>query len=240
MGNQIFSPIQLQRTQVKVKIIQHDFCSSIISSVSSLTQHNQDDYQSFHCLPRFLILLSLPCCKTQQPMLQQVSQLLWPYANPETSADSPRCSQGGFTSRQIGSLQALTAIAAATVAAATAWWAAHGLLPLCPPLHAAFACPPASVTAVPSMNPPVQDQKHPEYSEAPQAQHSDSKSLAVISSDSETGNAKLNTSPKATDHVTNETISEHLDSDKTKGRNRLTVPRVVPTQPQAAMWKLMH
>jgi len=187
------------------------------------TQHNQDDYQSFlHMSSTFSnLVVSTLLQNPAAHVAASFAATFWPYANPETSADSPRCSQGGFTSRQIGSPPSVAAIAAATVAAATAWWAAHGLLPLCPPLHAAFACPPASVTAVPSMNPPVQDQKHPEYSEAPQAQHSDSKSLAVISSDSETGNAKLNTSPKATDHVTNETISEHLDSDKTKGRKQV-------------------
>ncbi|BAT98190.1 hypothetical protein VIGAN_09182700 [Vigna angularis var. angularis] len=206
------------------------------------TQHNQDDYQSFlHMSSTFsnLIVSTL----LQNPAAHAAASFaatFWPYANPETSADSPRCSQGGFTSRHIGSPPSVVAIAAATVAAATAWWAAHGLLPLCAPLHTAFACPPASVTAVPSMNtsetpslkaeqekstlqnPPLHDQMmHPEYSEAPQAQHSASKSLAVISSDSESGDVKLNTSPKATDHETNEIISEHLDSNKTKGRKQV-------------------
>ncbi|CAJ1950573.1 unnamed protein product [Sphenostylis stenocarpa] len=206
------------------------------------TQHNQDDYQSFlHMSSTFsnLIVSTL----VQNPAAHAAASFaatFWPYANPEPSADSPRCSQGGFTSRQIGSPPSVAAIAAATVAAATAWWAAHGLLPLCAPLHTAFACPPASVTAVPSMNtaeapalkaeqekstlqnPPMQDEiMLPEYSEAPQAQHSALKSPAAISSDSESGDAKLNTSPKATDHETNQKISEHLDSNKTKGRKQV-------------------
>ncbi|KHN06378.1 Protein LHY [Glycine soja] len=174
------------------------------------TQHNQDDCQSFfHMSSTFsnLIISTL----MQNPAAHAAASFaatFWPYANPETSANSPRCSQG-----------------------------AHGLLPLCAPLHTSFACSPASVTAVPSMNtgeapalkaeqekttlqnPPLQDQMlDPEYSEAQQAQHSASKSPAAILSDSESGDAKLNTSSKATDHETNKTIPEHLDSNKTKGR----------------------
>ncbi|TKY64165.1 LHY protein [Spatholobus suberectus] len=206
------------------------------------TQLNQDDYQSF--LPMSSMFSNLVVSTLlQNPAAHAAASFaatFWPYANPETPADSPRCSQGSFTSRQIGSPPSIAAIAAATVAAATAWWAAHGLLPLCAPLHTVFACPPASVTAVPSMNtgeapalkaeqekttlqnPPLQDQMlDPECSEAQQAQHSASKSPAVISSDSESGDAKLNTSPKATDHETNKTNSEHLDSNKTKGRKQV-------------------
>ncbi|KAJ1408350.1 late elongated hypocotyl and circadian clock associated-1-like [Sesbania bispinosa] len=206
------------------------------------TQHNQDDYQSFlHMSSTFssLIVSTL----LQNPAAHAAASFaatFWPYANPETSADSPRFSQGAFPSRQIGSPPSVAAIAAATVAAATAWWAAHGLLPLCAPPHSVFACPPASVTAVPSMttgeapepkteqgktnlqNPPLQDHiLDPEHSEAQQAQHSASKSPAVTSSDSESGGAKLNTSSKATDQEMNKAVSEHIDSSKTKGRKQV-------------------
>ncbi|XP_061340926.1 protein LATE ELONGATED HYPOCOTYL-like isoform X2 [Gastrolobium bilobum] len=208
-----------------------------------LTQHNQDDCQSFlHMSSTFssLVVSTL----LQNPAAHAAASFaasFWPYGNPDTSADSPRCSQGGFPSRQIGSPPSLAAIAAATVAAATAWWAAHGLLPLCAPLHTAFACPPASMTAFPSMNagetpalnthqenitlqnPHMQDQVlDAEYSEAQQAQHPASKSPAVTSSDSENGDAKLNTSSKATtDHEMNKAISEHPDSNQTKGRKQV-------------------
>ncbi|KAK4268957.1 hypothetical protein QN277_022178 [Acacia crassicarpa] len=161
----------------------------------------------------------------------------WPHTNAEASADSPASSLGGFKTRQIGYPPSMEAIAAATVAAATAWWTAHGLLPLCAPLHSAFSSPPASVVVVPSMNtgeaqaaekdqkettvenPPLQDQMpNGEYSGALQAQHSDSTSQAVCSSDSKSGDAKLTTSPKAAEHDKNEAMSEHLDSNKTNGR----------------------
>ncbi|XP_020211113.1 protein LHY isoform X1 [Cajanus cajan] len=203
------------------------------------TQHNQDDYHSFlHISSTFssLIVSTL----LQNPAAHAAASFaatFWPYANAETSTDSPVCTPG-FPSRQIGSPPSVTAIAAATVAAATAWWAAHGLLPLCAPPHTAFACPPASATAVPSMNigespqkteqgeikpqnPPLQDQIiDPEQSEALQAQHSASKSPAVSSPESEeSGDANLNTSSKATtNHEMNQTISENPDSNKMKGR----------------------
>ncbi|KAJ1414775.1 hypothetical protein SESBI_18723 [Sesbania bispinosa] len=203
------------------------------------TQHTQDDYQSFlHMSSTFssLIVSTL----MQNPAAHAAASFaatFWPYANAETSADSPACSQGGFPSRQIGSPPSVAAIAAATVAAATAWWAAHGLLPLCAPLHTAFACPPASATAVPStnideappkteqgeitlQNPPLQDQMLDlEYSEALQAQHSASKSPAASSSETEeNGDAKLNTSKATSNHEMNQAISENLDSNKMKGR----------------------
>ncbi|RDX87790.1 Protein LHY, partial [Mucuna pruriens] len=205
------------------------------------TQHNQDDYHSFlHMSSTFssLIVSTL----LQNPAAHAAASFaatFWPYANTETSTDSRVCSPG-FPSRQIGSPPSVTAIAAATVAAATAWWAAHGLLPLCAPLHTAFACPPASAAAVPSMNigespqkteqgeikrqsPPLQDQiLDPEHSEALQAQHSASKSPAVSSSESEErGDANLNTSPNATKHEVNQAISEQPDSNKMKGRKQV-------------------
>ncbi|KAG5044533.1 hypothetical protein AAZX31_03G240600 [Glycine max] len=209
--------------------------SSIHQSFPPSPPFAQDDYHSFlHMSSTFssLIVSTL----LQNPAAHAAASFaatFWPYANAETSADSPVCTPD-FPSRQIGSPPSVTAIAAATVAAATAWWAAHGLLPLCGPLHTAFACPPASATTVPSMiidespqktergeikpqNPPLQDQiPDPEHSEA---QHSAPKSPAVSSSKSEDrGDANLDTSPKATNHEMNQAISENPDSNKMKGR----------------------
>ncbi|KAK8321970.1 hypothetical protein V6Z12_A12G135600 [Gossypium hirsutum] len=75
----------------------------------------------------------------------------WPYANIESSGDSPANELRGFPSTQMNSAPSMAAIAAATVAAATAWWTAHGLLPICAPLHTGFSCAPASTAAVPPM-----------------------------------------------------------------------------------------
>lgn len=202
--------------------------------------HNHADYQSFLNMSSTFSSLIVSTL-LQHPAAHAAASFaatFWPYANVESSADSPACSQGGFPSRQIGSPPSVTAIAAATVAAATAWWAAHGLLPVCAPLQTAFACPPASTTVAPStniskeppktdqgditlQNPPLQDQLlDPENSEALQAQHSGSKSPAVSSSESEeSGDAKLNTSSKATINLDiNQPISENPDSNKMEGR----------------------
>ncbi|KAL1367138.1 hypothetical protein HN51_021201 [Arachis hypogaea] len=216
-------------------------------------QNNQGDYQSFLQMSSTFSSLIVSTL-LQNPAAHAAASFaatFWPCANSEASADSPTCSQGGFPPRQNGSPPSVAAIAAATVAAATAWWAAHGLLPLCAPLHTAFACPPTSMPAVPSINtgeapapapvqepapiptseteqeknslqnPPQQDQTlDPVCSEAQQAQQSPSKSPVDISSDSEeSGDAKLHASPsKATDQELNKEISEHIDSNKAKGR----------------------
>ncbi|XP_015572369.1 protein LATE ELONGATED HYPOCOTYL isoform X2 [Ricinus communis] len=203
------------------------------------TQHNQDDYRSFlHISSTFssLIVSTL----LQNPAAHSAASFaatFWPYANLESSADSPICPQGGFPSRQMNSAPSMAAIAAATVAAATAWWAAHGLLPLCAPLHAAFTCPPASGTAVASTgagqvpaakterkltveNPLLQNQQFDvEHSKVLQAQNSASKSLEMSLSDSEeSGGPKKNTGSKATDHEMATPAPEVQDPSKAKAR----------------------
>ncbi|XP_061969466.1 protein LATE ELONGATED HYPOCOTYL-like [Populus nigra] len=207
------------------------------------THHNQDDYRSFlHISSTF----SSPVVSTllQNPAAHAAASFaatFWPYGNVESSADSPACAQEGFQSGQINSAPSMAAIAAATVAAATAWWAAHGLLPICAPLHTAFACPPASATAIQSAdtdqvppakperkettpdNPPLQGQiQDLEHSEAVQAQNSASKPPTLSSSDSEeSGGTKLNTGPKVTDHELNSKAPEVQDSGKTKSRKQV-------------------
>ncbi|QCE00682.1 transcription factor [Vigna unguiculata] len=134
-------------------------------------------------------------------------------------------------------LSSVIVITAAIVATATAWWATHGLLPLCTPLHTPFACPPGPPTAPPSMaptetqhkiqqgkvkpeNPPLQDQiLDPEQSKVLQAQHSVSNSPGVSSSKSEEkGDTKVNTASKATNDEMNQAVSENPDSNKTNAR----------------------
>ncbi|XP_073260570.1 protein LATE ELONGATED HYPOCOTYL isoform X3 [Populus alba] len=203
------------------------------------THHNQDDYRSFlHISSAFssLIVSTL----LQNPAAHAAASFastFWPYGNVESSADSPACAQGGFQSRQLNSAPSMAAIAAATVAAATAWWTAHGLLPMCAPLHTSFACPPASATAIQSAdtgqvsatkterketaeNPSLQGQiQDPEHNEALQAQNLASKSPKITSSDSEeSGGPKLNTGPEVIDHELTTTPHEVQDSSQTKSR----------------------
>ncbi|KAJ4850250.1 hypothetical protein Tsubulata_018315 [Turnera subulata] len=208
------------------------------------THHNQEDYRSFlHISSTFssLIVSTL----LQNPAAHAAASFaatFWPYANIESSGDSPACAQGCFASRPINSAPSMAAIAAATVAAATAWWAAHGLLPLCTPVHAAFNCPPASAAVAPPFdagqvptavierkepsvqkNPPLQDrQLHPEHSEGLQAQNSPSKSAAMSSTDSEeSGDPKLNTGPQATDQEMAAKAPEDHDASKPKPRKQV-------------------
>ncbi|KAG6667214.1 protein LATE ELONGATED HYPOCOTYL-like isoform X1 [Carya illinoinensis] len=199
----------------------------------SSTFHNQDDYQSLHISSTFsrLIFSTL----YQNPAAHAAASFaatFWPHANVENSADSPAGIRGSFL-RQMVSTPSMAAIAAATVAAATAWWAAHGLLPICAPLHAPYTCTPASTLAVPPIdgqapaaktdreestlqNHPLQ-QLEQDYSEIGQVQHSDSKSPTLSSSDSEeSGGAKLNTGSKAADQQKADT--ELHDSNKAIGR----------------------
>lgn len=204
---------------------------------------NQDDYRSFlHMSSTFssLIVSTL----LQNPAAHAAASFaasFWPYANVENSAESSACAQGSFPPRPVGSPPSLAAIAAATVAAATAWWAAHGLLPVCAPLHSAFTCAPPSATAIPSTDtgqassakterkehasekPSQQDEQlDQEVSEALQAEHSASKLPIMSSSDSEqTRAAKPNSGSKATEHEKAAATSELLDANKTKGRKQV-------------------
>ncbi|KAJ8898762.1 hypothetical protein K2173_005072 [Erythroxylum novogranatense] len=203
--------------------------------------HNQDDCRSFRHISTFSnLLVSTLLQNPAAHAAASYAATFWPYANVENSADSPTSAQGGLLSGQMNSSPSMTAIAAATVAAATAWWAAHGLLPLCA-LHAAFNCPPPPATAIPSMqtgqvpatkmdigkiadNPPFQDQQmEPVDFEPLQAQHSVSKSPASSSSDSEESrNPKvISAGSKVIDHEKTATAPEAHDSTKTKTRKQL-------------------
>ncbi|XP_022770652.1 protein LHY-like isoform X3 [Durio zibethinus] len=204
---------------------------------------NQEDYRSFlHVSSNFssLIVSTL----LQNPAAHAAASFaatFCPYANVESSVDSPACSQGGFPSGQMNSAPSMAAIAAATVAAATAWWAAHGLLPVCAPLHAGFNCAPASTAADPPMENgqaptakterkdntdqdfSMQDQQlDPEYSEGLQGQHSASRSPTSSSSDcEESGDAKVNTEVKADDDEKAGAVTEPQDANKTKNRKQV-------------------
>ncbi|KAK8554594.1 hypothetical protein V6N13_093574 [Hibiscus sabdariffa] len=165
----------------------------------------------------------------------------WPYANVESSGDSPPSGPDGFPSGQMNSAPSMAAIAAATVAAATAWWAAHGLLPVCGPLHPGFTCAPASTAAVPPMENgqaptatmeqndkadqalSMQDEQlDPKYSEGLQGQHSPSKSPTSSSSDcEERGDAKVNTGVKATDAEKAAKVTEPQDANKTNNKKQV-------------------
>ncbi|GAB2231171.1 hypothetical protein Droror1_Dr00027459 [Drosera rotundifolia] len=120
----------------------------------------------------------------------------WPSHSAEALRESP-------PNMIRGSPPSLAALAAATVAAATAWWAAHGLLPWSVPFHPGFTCAPETRNSAPSTNDnqtpatekekvenslqsPVfeDDQQGEELSEALQARDADAKSPATSLSES--------------------------------------------------------
>ncbi|XP_039012071.1 protein LATE ELONGATED HYPOCOTYL-like isoform X1 [Hibiscus syriacus] len=181
-------------------------------------QPNQEDYPSFLHVSTFsdLIVSTL----LQNPAAHAAASFaatFWPYTNVQNYADSLTCDQGGFPSRQINSATSMAAIAAATVAAATAWWAAHGLLSVCAPLHTGCTYAPAFVAAVPPMeNGQDPAAKMDGKNNDDQGQHSTSKSPTSSSPDCEKSrDAKVNTEMEAA------AVTEPQDANKTKNKKQV-------------------
>ncbi|XP_019709667.1 protein CCA1 isoform X3 [Elaeis guineensis] len=90
----------------------------------------------------------------QNPAVHAAANLaasFWPSANMNSSTDStPEILAGGSPVRHMNPYPSLASIAAATVAAASAWWATQGLLPICSP-HIGFTFNPAPATTIPTM-----------------------------------------------------------------------------------------
>lgn len=150
----------------------------------------------------------------------------WPVANIEPSADP--CA--GKLENTAPSLEAL---AAATVTAATAWWASQGLLPLCTSFNASCTSAAAPMIATTDNseaivsndksgeNPadlPLKDQQlEPKCSEAMLEHKSDVKSPPLSSSESAEGEReKLNTKLSNVDPEQAEAVTEAQDLKKTK------------------------
>lgn len=113
----------------------------------------------------------------------------------------------------------MSAIAAATVAAATAWWAAHGLLPVCsPPFYPGYSstCPYPFVTPINDNQAQVANNGG---DKAPSQEKIDAEKIEDVSSSEDSdgrGDVKLNTQLSPVDD-TNETtpVAELHDSNKT-------------------------
>lgn len=114
----------------------------------TLFRNNHDSYRSFLNISSTfsgLIISTL----LQNPAVHTaatVAASFWPCAD-NSSTDTL---VGGCPVRQTGQSPSLTATVAATVAAASAWWASHGLLPFYPPPHTSFAFPPTATTDIPT------------------------------------------------------------------------------------------
>ncbi|XP_019252092.1 PREDICTED: protein LHY [Nicotiana attenuata] len=195
-----------------------------------------DDYRSFLQLSStfssliFSALLQNPAAHAAASFAASY----WPYANMEAPVDSPT----GNTASQINSAPSMAAIAAATVAAATAWWAAHGLLPLCSPFHSSSTCVPTSATSMqmdpcqPSVeknegregshNSPHAQQAVPDCSEALHEQHSASELPTSPSSESEESEGrKLKTGLTADNTEQGAAVTEIHEPNTGKGRKQV-------------------
>lgn len=136
--------------------------------------YNLEDFESFPCSSSTfssLIVSSL----LQNPAVH-AAVTFWPYANAKDWKDPP----------------SMASIAAATVTAATAWWAAHGLRPpvsmtsVPVPLMDSGQAPPTKIERgenflrIPSLR---DQQSDPKHSEAVEAHHSALKSPTMPNSD---------------------------------------------------------
>lgn len=107
--------------------------------LSSSLCDNQENYRSFLHVSSSTISNLIVSSLLQNPAAHAAASFAATFWHPATteasSADSPSPVQ--LNSETTPSM---AAIAAATVAAATAWWAAHGLLPVCTPFYPGYSC----------------------------------------------------------------------------------------------------
>ncbi|KAL9274352.1 LATE ELONGATED HYPOCOTYL-like protein [Drosera capensis] len=160
--------------------------------------NSQEDYYSFLQMSSTFSSLIVSTL-LQNPSAHAAASFAasyWPSHGAEALRESP-------PNMIQGSPPSMEALAAATVAAATAWWAAHGLFPWSVPLHPGFTCAPETRNSAPSTNdnqkpatgkekeennlqsPVIEDdQQGEELSEALQARDADAKPLATSLSES--------------------------------------------------------
>lgn len=158
----------------------------------------------------------------------------WPDANIEHSADHHAGKLENSCSRMINTAPSIEALAAATVTAATAWWASQGLLPLCTSFNASCTCSRAPMIATTMENSearvsndksrenppnlPLKDQQlEPKCSDALLEHQSAVKSPPLSSSESAEGESeKLNTKLSNVDSEQAEAVTKAQDSNKPK------------------------
>ncbi|XP_024996248.1 protein LHY [Cynara cardunculus var. scolymus] len=98
---------------------------------------NQENYRSFFHVSSTISSLIVSSL-LQNPAAHAAASFAATFWHPATTEASSRDSP---SSVQLNSeTPSMAAIAAATVAAATAWWAAHGLLPVCTPFYPGYSC----------------------------------------------------------------------------------------------------
>ncbi|KAJ6830921.1 putative protein LHY isoform X2 [Iris pallida] len=112
---------------------------------------NHDAYTSFFNVSSTFSTLIVSTL-LQNPAVHAAACLaasFWPSAGTDASLDSAsQALLGGIPTGHMNPSPSMAAMAAATVAAASAWWAAQGLLPLFPLPHPGFSFVPAHTTTV--------------------------------------------------------------------------------------------
>lgn len=202
---------------------------------------NPDAYRPFHNISSAFSSLILSTL-IQNPAVHAaacVAASFWPSAGLDASMDSSsETVHGGLPARHMNPTQSMAAIAAATVAAASAWWATQGLLPMHPPLHSGFAFAPATTTTIPAVDTArvpdngneekggtlensigvVQQDMAPEQSEAARPQHPSSKSLSSPSSSDSEGSARGELNGAKTSKFKPSTTNNVHDADKSRNK----------------------
>ncbi|KAJ6801112.1 protein LHY-like isoform X1 [Iris pallida] len=163
----------------------------------------------------------------------------WPSSGTDASLDSTSESLvGGTPAGHMNPSPSMAAIVSATVAAASAWWAIQGLLPVFPPLHAGFMFVPAHTTTINTVDTfqvpenrkeekcetlqnstGVDQQVEPEHSEARKPRYSSSKSSVSSSDPDESGQNDLKGTK--TDELKPLVIDEFHDLDKARSKKKL-------------------
>lgn len=202
--------------------------------------HDQDAYRSYTNISAIssLIISTL----LQNPAANAAASLAagsWQFAD----YSFPDTHVGGFPMKNIETHASLAAIAATTVAAASAWWASQGLLPFCPPPQSGFIFAPAPTTTIPMtetiqvpedtkqrvdcirQTPAQEDQQvmDQEFSAALKSRHSFKKASSLFTSDSEeSGDAKsCGLEQKVTGDVQPQSSIEFHGSKNGKTRKQL-------------------
>ncbi|XP_010919035.1 protein CCA1 isoform X2 [Elaeis guineensis] len=114
---------------------------------------NQDAYVSFLSSASSSLILSTLLQNSSIHAVASLAASFWPSVNANAPIDLTAGNlNGGMSEKQSNPSPSMAAIAAATVAAASAWWATNGLLPMFPPFHPSYAFAPPSTVPGPSVD----------------------------------------------------------------------------------------
>ncbi|KAL6006616.1 CCA tRNA nucleotidyltransferase, mitochondrial [Asimina triloba] len=121
----------------------------VVHPIFNPFSHIPDAYRSFLNTPAALsdLIISMLLQNPAAYAAARLAASCWPCMD-DSSADS---FEGEFPARQANQSPSPAVIAAATLAAASAWWASHGLLPIHPLFNPGFTFPPTTIT-IPMMS----------------------------------------------------------------------------------------